>query len=113
MKKKELFFSILGFLLKNSNSNLEALQYLSLIYGEIKKLLLLKQNAGKTPEELGRLVGIHPYLLKIKKYTYYASQFSEDTAIKLLEKLADADIMLKHSKSPEIVFSELLADYWE
>lgn len=82
---------------------------LALLGRQMDRLLTVREMAaaGKSQEEIGKAVGIHPYVIK-KEYLPLSRRFEPGQLEKALEACADADQMYKTGRMTDRIAVEML-----
>src|SRR6056297_1720099 len=92
--------------------NNEVLGLLKMIYGELKKVLTVKENINLSNNDLGKKLGLHPFLVKKNKYKYCAKKISETDIAGVFVKFPYAEHKIKLNTDPVIVMNFLFSDYF-
>jgi|SRR6056297_480864 len=113
MRKKDEknFYKNLEYITREMINN-EVLGLLKMIYGELKKVLTVKENIYLSNNELGKKLGLHPFLVKKNKYKFCAKNISEVDIAGVLSKFPYAEYKIKLNTDPVIVMNYLFSDYF-
>ncbi|GEM_PF-1826047 len=98
-REKGAFAEKMGHLLKTGDPG-QPLMAISMIYNELKKLLVVKDNISSSPEELSKLTGLHPYVIKIKNYVRGAAAIDRNVMVESLRRICVADREIKTGQDP-------------
>lgn len=110
-KKEEFFTSLLPLIRKMDTGDLLAL--LTLLFNEVKKMLLVHAYKNESGKALAGRIGMHPYLMQLKDYKSTALRHSEENLKKTLTSFSDADMALKRGEDPYIVIRRLTGYLWK
>ena len=110
-KKRDFFTALLPLIRKMDTGDLLAV--LTLLFNEVKKLLLVHAFRNESGKALAARIGMHPYLMQLKDYKATALRHSEVALKKTLTSFSDADIALKRGEDPYNVILKLTRYLWE
>jgi len=110
-KDEKNFYKNIEYITRDMINN-EVLGILKMIYGELKKILIVKENISLSNNELGKKLGLHPFLVKKNKYKYCAKNISEKDIAGALSKFPFAEHKLKLNTDPVIVMNYLFTEYF-
>ncbi|HDS02303.1 MAG TPA: hypothetical protein ENN72_01175 [Firmicutes bacterium] len=105
-KRKSDFFTYLTHILKSMDTG-EILAFLSLLFNEVKKMLLVHAYQKETNKILAGRLGMHPYLFELKNYKLTSLRHSRRALLQTLTLFTDADIQLKTGDDPYLVIRRL------
>ena len=111
-KKKEEFFTALLPLVRKMDTG-DMLALLSLLFNEVKKMLLVHAYRNESGKTLAGRIGMHPYLMQLKDYKSTALRHSEQDLKKTLISFSEADMALKRGEDPYIIIRRLTRYLWE
>lgn len=110
-RNKSEFFSNLEYILKDKNTY-EILGILKLLYTELKKILVVKNNLNLKNKQIASKINLHPYVFKKNNYRKCAKNIDYYHINNVMKKLTEADLSLKTGKDPYIIFHDLFINFF-